>query len=370
MTWGTDSRLMHLALEAASEGLFRTSPNPRVGCVIASEAGDVLGVGSTQQAGGPHAEVMALRDAAKRGLNVNGATAFVTLEPCSHHGRTGPCCDALIEAGIRRVVASSVDPNPLVAGRGVRRLRESGVSVDIGLGEAETRELNIGFFSRMIRGTPWVRVKSAASLDGRTALDSGESQWITGPDAREDGQRWRARACAVLTGIGTVLADDPRLDVRSFSTPRQPTLIVVDSALRVPLTASLFLAPRPVVIYTAANQLSKIAELQAQGVTVVQLPSTTGQVDLGAMLRDLGTREINELHVEAGAVLTGALWENALADELLLYLAPTLLGPGKSIAQLTPLEQLANARPLEFTSIERIGADVRILARPLGRASF
>lgn len=366
----SDSRLMRLALDAATEGLFRTSPNPRVGCVIASDSGDVLGVGSTQQAGGAHAEVMALRDAAARGLKVSGATAFVTLEPCSHHGRTGPCCDALIEAGIRRVVAASVDPNPLVAGRGIRRLRESGVSVDVGLCEAETRELNIGFFSRMVRGTPWVRVKSAASLDGRTALESGESQWITGSDAREDGQRWRARACAVLTGIGTVLADDPRLDVRSFSTPRQPTLVLVDSVLQVPVTASLFLAKRPVVIYTAANDNSKIAELQARGVTVVQLPSAGGQVELDAMLRDLGTREINELHVEAGAVLTGALWEKALADELLLYLAPKLLGAGKGIAEVTPLEHLAAARPLEFTSVERIGADVRMLVRPLGRASF
>jgi len=248
------------ALQQAQAALLRANPNPRVGCVLVNPAGQVIGQGSTQQAGGPHAEVMALRDAQALGHSTAGATAYVTLEPCSHHGRTGPCCDALVHAGIGRVVAALPDPNPLVAGQGFARLRAAGVAVDIAGDSADpalrdwaaaARELNIGFFSRMLRGTPWVRLKTAASLDGVTALPNGQSQWITGEAARADGHAWRARACAVLTGIGTVLQDRPRLDVRGIDTPRQPALVVVDSDLQTPPDAALFAPRRPVLIYAA-----------------------------------------------------------------------------------------------------------------------
>ena len=235
---------MNQALGLAAQALFLSNPNPRVGCVLVAPDGRVIGQGSTQQAGGPHAEIMALRDAAAAGQDVRGATAYVTLEPCAHQGRTGPCCDALVAAGIAKVVASIADPNPLVAGQGFARLRTAGIKVEVGPGSAESRELNIGFFSRMIRGTPWVRLKSAASLDGTTALLNGASQWITSPAARADGHAWRARACAVLTGIGTVLDDNPRLDVREVPTPRQPHVVVVDSQLQTPLDAQLFIAGR------------------------------------------------------------------------------------------------------------------------------
>ena len=289
------------ALELATQALCLSNPNPRVGCVITAPDGRILGKGFTQQAGGPHAEVMALRDAAALGNDVRGATAYVTLEPCSHQGRTGPCCDALIGAGIGKVVASLADPNPLVSGQGFARLRAAGVDVVVGPGAKESRELNIGFFSRMVRGTPWVRIKTAASLDGTTALANGQSQWITSPAARADGHAWRARACAVLTGIGTVLDDDPRLDVREVATPRQPHLVIVDSQLQTPLEARLFSVPnRTCLIYTASDDPEKKVALENRGATVIRLPNPQGKVDLGAMLKDLGRRSVNELHVEAG----------------------------------------------------------------------
>ena len=293
------------ALGLAAQALFLSNPNPRVGCVITAPDGQVLGQGFTQQAGGPHAEVMALRDAAAKGHDVGGATAYVTLEPCSHHGRTGPCCDALAQAGIAKVVASIADPNPLVAGRGFERLRAAGVEVVVGPGAAESRELNIGFFSRMVRGTPWVRLKLAASLDGTTALSNGASQWITSRTARADGHAWRARACAVLTGIGTVLDDNPRLDVRDVPTPRQPHVVVVDSQLQTPLDAQLFIAGRACYIYAASQNDAKKFALEARGATVIYLPNPQGKVDLQAMLRDLAQRGVNELHVEAGNMLHG-----------------------------------------------------------------
>ena len=358
------------ALELAHEALYRTSPNPRVGCVLIAEDGAIIGQGSTQRAGGPHAEVMALRDAEQRGHSPQGATAYVTLEPCSHHGRTGPCCDALIQAGIARVVASIADPNPAVAGNGFARLRAAGVAVETGPGAEASRELNLGFFSRMIRKTPWVRMKAAASLDGVTALHNGASQWITGPAARTDGHAWRARACAVLTGIGTVLADNPRLDVRDVPTERQPALVLVDSALAVPLDALLFAANRPAYIYTAVANEEKRRALEALGTTVITMPNKAGKVDLPAMLQDLGRREINELHVEAGYKLNGSLLRAGLVDELLVYLAPKLLGPGLGLANLGPLDTLDGARPLEFTSVERVGPDLRVLARVPGRGQF
>lgn len=360
------------ALELATQALCLSNPNPRVGCVITTPDGRVLGQGFTQQAGGPHAEVMALRDAAARGNDVRKAIAYVTLEPCSHQGRTGPCCDALIDAGIGKVVASIADPNPLVSGQGFGRLRAAGVEVVVGPGAQGSRELNIGFFSRMVRGTPWVRMKTAASLDGTTALANGQSQWITSPEARADGHAWRARACAVLTGIGTVLDDDPRLDVREVATPRQPHLVIVDSQLQTPLQARLFSIPgRTCLIYTASDDAAKQAALEGQGATVIRLPNAQGKVDLCAMLQDLGRkRAVNELHVEAGHKLNGSFLREGLVDELLLYLAPRLLGPGLGMAQTAPLQALTEGAALEYVSVDRIGPDLRIVARVQGRDRF
>lgn len=368
------------AQQIAAKAVHNCSPNPSVGCAIVDAVGSLIGLGGTQKAGGPHAEVMALRDAAAKGHSVVGATAYVTLEPCSHHGRTGPCCDALIAAGIKKVVASNTDPNPLVAGQGFAKLRAAGVEVDVLPKDHPTaiaaRQLNIGFFSRMIRKTPWVRMKVAASLDGKTALPNGASQWITSPEARADGHAWRARACAVLTGIGTVLQDNPRLDVRLVDTPRQPHLVIIDSNLQTPPDAPLFIAGRTVFIYAAGQNNAKAAALQAQGATIIYLPgqkpdgTPTGKVDLAAMLRDLGQREINELHVEAGHRLNGSFIREGLVDELLLYLAPKLIGQGADIASWGPLSSLGDALQLQFTSFEAVGPDLRILAMVAGRDSF
>lgn len=362
------------ALGLATQALFLSNPNPRVGCVITSPTGEIVGQGSTQRAGGPHAEIMALRDAQARGHDLQGATAYVTLEPCSHHGRTGPCCDALIAAGITRVVASLADPNPLVSGQGFARLRAAGVEVLVGDGAQESFELNIGFFSRMVRKTPWVRMKMAASLDGTTALPNGESQWITSSAARADGHAWRARACAVLTGIGTVLEDNPRLDVRDVATPRQPHVVVVDSLLQTPPDARLLIADRACYIYCAAPndtafQARKQA-LESQGAVVVELPNAHDKVDLSAMLADLASRGVNELHVEAGSKLNGSFIREGLVDEMLVYLAPCVLGEGLSMAHFGPLTQLDQGLSLDFKSVEKIGPDVRILARVKGRDNF
>lgn len=355
-------------LAAQARGLC--SPNPAVGCIIVDKASNVLGQGHTQQAGGPHAEIMAMRDAANKGHSLKGATAYVTLEPCSHHGRTGPCCDALIAAGIKKVVASIADPNPLVSGQGFERLRAAGVEVEIGPGAAESRELNIGFFSRMIRKTPWVRLKVAASLDGTTALANGQSQWITSPEARTDGHAWRARASAVLTGIGTLLEDDPQLDVRLVETPVQPFRVIVDSLLQTPPGAKIFQSGGPVWIYTATRGSPQEAALVAKGATVTCLPDNRGKVDLAAMMKDLAQREINELHVEAGSKLNASLIRSGLVDEFLVYLAPRLLGPGQGMAALEPLQTLANGLELQFQSTDRIGPDLRIVARVAGRDAF
>lgn len=363
---------MTRALELARRATGLSEPNPRVGCVIVSADGlRVLGEGHTQQAGGPHAEVMALRDVLARGHATQGATAFVTLEPCSHHGRTPPCCNALIDAGVKRVVASIADPNPLVGGQGFERLRAAGIEVDTDEGAQASRELNLGFFSRMQRKTPWVRMKIAASLDGRTALDNGQSQWITGEQARADGHAWRARATAVLTGIGTVLEDNPRLDVRLVETTRQPMLVVVDSRLQLPLESQLFTASRPVLVYHASPDAQAAqAALKAKGVELVCMPGTSGKVDLCAMLRDLASREVNELHVEAGHKLNGSLVREGLVDELLVYLAPKLLGQGRSMADFGPLTELSSALSLEFVSAEPVGPDLRLIARVKGRDLF
>ncbi|MEG0939808.1 bifunctional diaminohydroxyphosphoribosylaminopyrimidine deaminase/5-amino-6-(5-phosphoribosylamino)uracil reductase RibD [Comamonas sp.] len=365
------AHFMNKALEQAAQALFLSSPNPRVGCVIVDSADQIIGQGFTQQAGGPHAEVMALRDAAAKGNDVRGATAYVTLEPCSHQGRTGPCCDALVAAGIGRVVGALTDPNPQVAGRGFDRLRAAGVGVEVGLGAAESRELNIGFFSRMIRGTPWVRMKAASSLDGVTALHNGSSQWITSAEARLDGHAWRARACTILTGIGTVLADNPRLNVRDVSTPRQPRIAVVDSKLDIPLDAHVLKAPSACLIYTCSTNPSKIEQLQALGATIIAMPNPHGKVDLAAMLRDLAQRGTNELHVEAGFKLNGSLIREGLVDEFLFYQAPKLLGAGAmGIASFGPLSELSAGLQLEFHDVTRLGPDLRIVARVQARDQF
>jgi len=322
---------------------------------------------------------MALRDAQKRGVSTEGATAFVTLEPCSHHGRTPPCCDALVTARVARVVVATIDPNPKVAGQGVQRLRAAGIAVDVlpfddALALA-SRELNIGFFSRMIRGRPWVRMKIAASLDGITALPNGQSQWITGEAAREDGHRWRARACAVLTGIGTVREDDPRLDARIDGLRRQPRLVIVDSRLQTPVEARLFepLASgltRDIWLYHALEDRAAEAALRARGASLYRMPNMHGKVDLEPMLLDLAAREINEVHVEAGHLLNGSLWREGLVDELLLYQAPRLLGQGAALVALPPAQHIAHEPELRFQEAVPVGDSVRVTARRRGIDAF
>ena len=363
-------QVSYLLSKLAQQARTVCAPNPAVACILVDTHQNILGQGHTQQAGGPHAEIMALRDAAAKGNAVAGCTAYVTLEPCCHHGRTGPCCDALIAAGIKKVVASIADPNPLVSGQGFARLRAAGIEVEVGPGAAESRELNIGFFSRMIRKTPWVRMKVAASLDGQTALLNGQSQWITGEAARADGHAWRARSCAVLTGIGTVLADNPRLDVRLVAASRQPHIVIVDSKLETPLNAHILGAARARFIYAAVPNDAKKEALTALGVTVVYMPDQNGKVDLAAMLRDLATREVNELHIEAGNKLNGSFIREGLVDELLLYLAPKLLGSGQGMASFGPLQSLSEAVNLEFLPSEMIGHDLRLRGRIAGRDRF
>lgn len=359
------------ALALARQAVGLSEPNPRVGCVIvAADGRRILGQGHTQRAGEAHAEIMALRHAASKGHAVAGATAYVTLEPCAHQGRTGPCCDALARAGIARVVASLADPNPLVAGQGFSRLRAAGVEVLTGPGAAESRELNIGFFSRMVRRTPWLRMKIAASLDGKTALDNGASQWITSEAARADGHAWRARAGVVLTGIGTLLEDNPRLDVRLAPAQRQPDAVVVDSRLQTPPDAAIFTAGRRIVIYAAVDDGPRRSALEARGAAVVCLPAAHGKVDLAAMLRDLARREVNEVHVEAGHKLNGSLIREGLVDELLVYLAPKFVGQGRQMAHFGPLADLGGAVSFEFLSSGMVGPDLRLLARIPGRDRF
>ena len=360
-----DAALMDRALQLAEEALWHCPPNPAVGCVIADRQGRVLGQGRTQAVGQAHAEIMALRDAVAQDHDVCGATVYVTLEPCSHHGRTGPCCDALIAAGVARVVAAVQDPNPRVAGQGLARLRGAGIAVDAGLRAAQARAMNLGFFSRMERNRPWVRIKSAASLDGRTALPSGASQWITSEAARADGHAWRARAGAVLTGIGTVLRDDPLLTVRLPGVTRQPDLVILDSRLRTPPGARLWqVTRRRTLIYTAADVASDPAQrLRANGAELIRCPGAHGQIDLAALLADLAQREVGELHVEAGSVLSGAFLSAGLADELLLYQAPLLLGSGPGIAELTAPASLAEAARWRIHDVRRIGPDLRLILR-------
>lgn len=353
-----DSQWMALALRLAERGLHTTSPNPRVGCVLVKD-GRVVGEGWHERAGEPHAEVHALRAAGKQ---AQGATAYVTLEPCSHHGRTPPCADALIAAGVKCVVAAMQDPNPLVAGQGIAKLRAAGIEVESGLMEAAARELNIGFVARMSRGMPWVRSKIAASLDGHTALNNGTSKWITGEAARSDVQHWRARSCAVLTGVGTVLADDPQLNVRGIAATRQPLRVILDSYLRIPPTARIL--GGGALVYTASADAAKRAALQQKGAEVVHLPGTNGQVDLRGVMRDLAQRGCNEVLVEAGRTLNGALLQAGLVDELVLYLAPQLLGDAaRGMADMGELTQLQQRVELHWQDVRQVGGDLRIVAK-------
>ena len=356
---------MDQALGLAEKALYLTSPNPRVGCVLVSPQGHCIGQGHTQAVGHAHAEVMALQHAKLQGHDTQGATAYVTLEPCSHHGRTPPCSDALIQARVARVVISSQDPNPLVAGQGIARLREAGIDVIMGLGQERAHEINIGFFKRMQTGLPWVRLKVAASIDGQTGLSNGVSQWITGPAARQDGHHWRARACAVLTGVGTVLQDNPLLDVRLVTTPRQPPLVVVDSQWQTPLNAALWGPQRPVWVYGALANANAREALGQRGAHTSLLANPSGKVDLAALLADLGQRGINELHIEAGHKLNGSWLREGLVDELLLYLAPCLIGPGQGMAQLPTLESLEAAIRLRWVDTTPFGDDLRLMARVL-----
>lgn len=354
-----DHEHMARALRLAERGLYTTTPNPRVGCVL-TKGGVVVGEGWHAKAGEAHAEVNALRAA---GEDARGATAYVTLEPCSHHGRTPPCCEALLAAGVTRVVAAMQDPNPLVAGQGLSLLRDSGIETACGLLEGEARELNIGFVSRMARGRPWVRLKAAASLDGRTALANGCSQWITGAEARQDGHRWRARACAILTGIGTVREDDPQLTVRGVETPRQPLRVIVDSQLEISPKANVLNGDRALVVGAVEDHL-QAAVVEAGGAEVIFLPNANGKVDLVALMRELAARGVNELHVEAGFKLNGSLLSEGLVDELLLYLAPNLIGDAsRGLFNLPELASLADKRALTWHDIRQVGTDLRVLAR-------
>lgn len=370
---GADRAAMARAVELAAKGLYTTDPNPRVGCVLVRE-GRVIAEGWHMRAGQPHAEAAALAAAAQAGVAVRGATAYVTLEPCSHFGRTPPCADALVTAGITRVVQALEDPNPEVAGRGAMRLREHGIQVDTGLMAAEAEALNPGYLKRRRFGLPWVRVKLAASLDGRTALASGESRWITSEAARADVQHGRARSSVVLTGVGTVLADDPALNVRIAGSSRQPLRVVLDSRLRTPAGARLIQgAGQPdagqVLVIGAAGEdaagedaagaAQRRRALEQQGVEVQLLPASDARPDLREVLRLLAARDANEVWVEAGAELAGAFIREGLFDELVVYLAPTLLGPdARALARLPSLAGMAERIRLRYTGVRRVGDDL------------
>jgi diaminohydroxyphosphoribosylaminopyrimidine deaminase/5-amino-6-(5-phosphoribosylamino)uracil reductase len=356
-----DHGYMARALQLARRGLFSTAPNPRVGCVVVRD-GRVITEGWHEKAGLPHAEAVALSALAAAGETAQGATAYVTLEPCSHFGRTPPCADALIAAGVSRVVAAMQDPNPLVAGQGLAKLAAAGVAVESGLLATEAQELNIGFVSRMTRGRPWLRLKVAASLDGKTALNNGVSQWITGADARRDAHAWRARSCAVLTGIGTVKDDNPRLTVREVQTTRQPLKVVIDSRLETSPDAAVLDGGKVLIVAAADNERGDA--LRARGAEIVLLPNAQGKVELHDLLLELGRRGINEVLAEAGTRLNGSLLRESCVDELLIYQAPILIGDaGRGMFGLAELADLAGVTRLNIIERRAVGADVRIRAR-------
>jgi diaminohydroxyphosphoribosylaminopyrimidine deaminase/5-amino-6-(5-phosphoribosylamino)uracil reductase len=359
-----DTNFMQHALRLAQAARYRTSPNPRIGCVLVKD-GIVIGEGATQAAGSAHAEVDAIKNAAARGNDTHGATAYVTLEPCNHTGRTGPCSHALLAAGVTRVAAAMQDPNPLTAGGGFKTLRDAGVTVTVGVDEATTQlalELNIGFFKRIATGLPWVRLKVATSLDGFVALPNGQSQWLTGDAARTDTHHWRASACAVVTGIGTVLADNPQLTVRHVATSRQPLRVVLDTHLRTPVDAALFKEKSPVMIFHSHGTPTEQAALQAAGAQLVQVDALGDSVNIHSVLKTLGERGLNELHFEAGSALNGALLAAGVVDEVLLYQAPLLLGAGLPWARVgESYEHVSEVPRLRLHSAAQLGADARLV---------
>lgn len=363
MAWLSDDyRYMARALRLAQRGLYSADPNPRVGCVLA-RAGEMVGEGWHERAGEPHAEVNALEMAGDR---ARGATAYVTLEPCCHHGRTPPCTDALLNAGITRMVAAMPDPNPQVAGRGLTQLRDAGMTVECGLLEAEAQALNPGFVQRMTQGLPFIRLKLAMSLDGRTALASGESQWLTGEAARQDVQRLRARSSAILTGIGTVLADDPNLNVRLPGASRQPLRVILDTELRTPPTARILRLPGSVLIFTGVADPVAQAPLRTAGAEIVVTPRHEWELNLPAVMVELARRECNEIHVECGPTLAGALLQADLVDELVVYMAPVLLGnKARGLFQLPELKRMNQRAELEILEMRAVGKDWRIKLKPV-----
>ena len=360
-----DHECMAVALQLAEKGLETTHPNPRVGCVITLD-GRVVGKGWHKKAGEPHAEIYALREA---GENAAGATAYVTLEPCSHTGRTPPCVDALIAAKVARVVFAIGDPNPAVNGNGYKRLRQAGIEVDGGLMAAQAEALNAGFLKRMREGRPWLRIKLAQSIDGHIALANGDSQWISGPESRADVQKWRARSDGILTGVGTVLADDPSLTVRNAGPETQPARIIIDSHWRTPPNARLLGLPGKVLI--AGLRERPVPEaLQRTGADILAMPACEGRVDLAAVMTELGKRGFNEIQVEAGATLCGTLLQQALADELLIYQAPSILGGSAMSPFAFPgLDKMDDRVHLEWMDSRRIGNDLRLRLKPVLRVS-
>lgn len=365
-----DFQWMAQALHLARQGLFTTTPNPRVGCVIVKN-NQILGAGAHLKAGEPHAEVYALREASEK---EEGADIYVTLEPCSHHGRTPPCVEAVIAANPKRVIIAMQDPNPLVAGRGVAALRAQGIEVVVGIMENEARALNLGFISRMTRGLPYVRTKIAASLDGRTALNNGKSQWITGAQARLDVQQWRAQSCAIVTGIGTVLADNPSMTVRLDNATRQPLRVIVDSGLQTPVASKmldpLILKDSPVLIVYAYDQNQRADQLKAAGAELVLLPDSVNKVDLKALLQLLGQRGINEVLVEAGQGLNGALLHAGLIDEFIFYYAPKLMGDAaKSMFAMPELTEMQQVSELQILDVRQVGSDIRLRAKPVTKTT-
>lgn len=354
-----DYEWMAQALRLAAQGLYTTTPNPRVGCVIIKD-GQCVGSGRHLKAGEPHAEIYALREA---GQQAAGATAYVTLEPCSHFGRTPPCADALVNAGVRRVVIAMQDPNPLVAGKGVAKLQAHGISVTVGVCESQARALNPGFISRMTRQRPYVRLKIAATMDGRTALSNGESQWITGDDARKDVHHWRAQSCAIITGIQTILKDNASLTVREVETSRQPFRVILDSQLRIPPDAKVLADGKAMVAY-AHSDATKLQTLDALGVQTLHAPGKHGQVDLLSVMQSLVSLPCNEVLVEAGAKLSGAFLQSGIVDELLLYYAPKLMGDSaRGMFTLPAFSKMTDALNLKIIDLRQFGQDIRITAQ-------
>lgn len=363
MADASDFAFMARALRLAEKGLYTSTPNPRVGCVIVKD-GAIVGEGWHRKIGEPHAEANAL---AAAGARAGGATAYVTLEPCNHQGRTPACSEALIGAGITRVVVAMRDPNAKVAGNGIEKLRAAGIAVETGVMETQARELNVGFVARTTRGRPWLRIKIASGLDGKTALENGTSQWITSPEARRDAHHWRARSCAIMTGIGTLNDDDPRLTVRDVETTRQPLRIVVDSRLRMPVSARIF-EQGSVLVAAAVDDRDKITRLEERGAEVVVLPDGKGKVDLAQLANELGRRELNEVMTEAGINLHSALLRAGVIDELLFYFAPLLLGDrGRGMFDLGDLSEMAQTLKLSMTEMRQVGPDLRLRATLMGR---